>query len=122
MYLEVVDPNVSRLGRSSGRAGMLEWMKCQKCKHLEVWLRKEALMDNCLVDFHFFTGSSPFLQQSQSRLVQRPLTSIFHDWVLASTEDGDKTVAFITKGWAGGMQEMFTNANSFYAARMVGMG
>ncbi|CAK9031137.1 unnamed protein product [Durusdinium trenchii] len=28
--------------------------------------------------------------------------------------DGDKTVAFITKGWAGGMQEIFTNANCFY--------
>mmetsp|Transcript_30689 Transcript_30689/g.70885 ORF Transcript_30689/g.70885 Transcript_30689/m.70885 type:complete len:508 (-) Transcript_30689:89-1612(-) len=28
--------------------------------------------------------------------------------------DGDRTVAFITKGWAGGMQELFTAANTFY--------
>lgn len=26
----------------------------------------------------------------------------------------DRTVAFITKGWAGGMQELFTSANTFY--------
>lgn len=25
-------------------------------------------------------------------------------------------MAFITKGWAGGMQEIFTNANCFYEA------
>ena len=31
-------------------------------------------------------------------------------------EDGDRTVAFITKGWAGGMTEIFTSANSFYVA------
>eukprot|EP00438_Fugacium_kawagutii_P025737 Skav221033 [mRNA] locus=scaffold1448:102159:115189:+ [translate_table: standard] len=29
-------------------------------------------------------------------------------------QDGDRTVAFITKGWAGGMQELFTSANAFY--------
>lgn len=28
--------------------------------------------------------------------------------------DKDRTVAFITKGWAGGAQEIFTSANSFY--------
>lgn len=28
--------------------------------------------------------------------------------------DGERTVAFITKGWAGGLQEMFTSANSYY--------
>jgi hypothetical protein len=28
-------------------------------------------------------------------------------------------VAFITKGWAGGAQEIFTSANSFYVAGMA---
>ena len=33
-----------------------------------------------------------------------------------SSQDGNRTVAFITKGWAGGAQELFTSANSFYVA------
>ena len=37
-------------------------------------------------------------------------------------EDGNRTVSFITKGWAGGMTEMFTSANSFYVARLQGIG
>ena len=34
-------------------------------------------------------------------------------------QDKDRTVAFITKGWAGGAQEIFTSANSFYVAGMA---
>lgn len=35
-----------------------------------------------------------------------------------AAQDKDRTVAFITKGWAGGAQELFTSANSFYVAGM----
>jgi hypothetical protein len=36
-----------------------------------------------------------------------------------AAQDKDRTVAFITKGWAGGAQEIFTSANSFYVAGMA---
>ena len=43
-------------------------------------------------------------------------TSKFQPPVPGSAQDKDRTVAFITKGWAGGAQELFTSANSFYVA------
>ena len=71
--------------------------------------------------YHFLCH---FIASSKSLFVGTTTSDFVHNdpgreayLEVVDPNDGDRTVAFITKGWAGGMQELFTSANSFYAAQ-----